>query len=94
MRNTETSSASDYAAHRPTRPQLAAVFGVSSRWIGELRAAGNLPPDGATLAENVAAWVRYRATLLSGDIEVGSEDGAIIARGWLKSFKPSGAPDV
>jgi hypothetical protein len=42
----------------PTRPQLAAVFGVSSRWIGELRSKGNLPEDGASLIENIEAWAQ------------------------------------
>jgi phage terminase Nu1 subunit (DNA packaging protein) len=40
----------------PTRTQIAAVLGVSSRWIGELRAKGTLPADGASLMENLEAW--------------------------------------
>ena len=44
----------------PTRPQLAAVFGVSSRWIGELRSKGDLPPDGASLMENLEAWAQSK----------------------------------
>lgn len=50
----------EFGAHQPTRPQLAGAFGISSRWIGELRAQGILPADGATLAENIAAWVQYQ----------------------------------
>lgn len=44
----------------PTRPQLAALFGCSSRWIGELRAKGDLPADGASLFENVEAWAQLK----------------------------------
>lgn len=44
----------------PTRPQIAAVLGVSSRWIGELRANGTLPGDGATLLEHIEAWAAER----------------------------------
>jgi phage terminase Nu1 subunit (DNA packaging protein) len=44
----------------PTRPQLAAIFGVSSRWIGELRSKGDLPPDGASLMENLEAWAQAK----------------------------------
>ena len=44
----------------PTRPQIAAVLGVSSRWIGELRAKGDLPPDGSSLLENVEAWAQAK----------------------------------
>ncbi|RSV18105.1 terminase [Sphingomonas sp. ABOLF] len=44
----------------PTRPQLAAVFGVSSRWIGELRSKGDLPEDGASLLENIEAWAQAK----------------------------------
>lgn len=40
----------------PTRAQIGAVLGVSSRWIGELRAKGDMPADGATLLENIEAW--------------------------------------
>lgn len=40
----------------PTRTQIAAVLGISSRWVGELRAKGTLPADGATLLENLEAW--------------------------------------
>jgi hypothetical protein len=50
----------DLARMQPTLAQLGAVFGTSGRWIGALRSKGVLPPDGATLAENVAAWVAYR----------------------------------
>ena len=41
----------------PTRPQIAAVLGCSSRWIGELRAKGEMPVDGAPMSENIEAWV-------------------------------------
>jgi phage terminase Nu1 subunit (DNA packaging protein) len=44
----------------PTRPQLAALFGYSSRWIGELRSKGDLPADGASLLENVEAWAQMK----------------------------------
>ena len=44
----------------PTRPQLAAVFGVSTRWIGELRSKGDLPADGASLIENIEAWAQMK----------------------------------
>jgi hypothetical protein len=44
----------------PSRPQLAAVFGVSSRWIGELRSKGDLPEDGASLLENIEAWAQAK----------------------------------
>ena len=43
--------------NEPTRPQLSALFGVSSRWIGELRSKGSLPADGATWSENLEAWI-------------------------------------
>lgn len=41
----------------PTRDQIAAVVGCSTRWIGELRAKGEMPADGATMAENIEMWV-------------------------------------
>lgn len=44
----------------PTRPQLAALFGCSSRWIGELRSKGDLPADGASLIENIEAWAQNK----------------------------------
>ena len=40
----------------PSRAQIGAVLGVSSRWIGELRSSGVMPADGATLLENIEAW--------------------------------------
>lgn len=49
----------------PTRPQLAALLGVSSRWIGELRSQGDMPADGASWAENLEAWI---------DLKVGDQD--------------------
>jgi hypothetical protein len=45
---------------RPTLAQIGAVLGCSGRWIGELRARGVMPVEGATLAENVAAYIAYR----------------------------------
>ncbi|MCP3732035.1 terminase [Sphingomonas sp. MG17] len=59
----------------PTRPQLAAVFGVSSRWIGELRAQGDLPKDGASLLENIEAWAqaKYGVEGAQGDIDFDTE---------------------
>jgi phage terminase Nu1 subunit (DNA packaging protein) len=44
----------------PTRPQIAAVLGVSTRWIGELRSSGEMPADGASLRENIEAWAQYK----------------------------------
>ena len=44
----------------PTRPQLAALFGCSSRWIGELRSKGDLPADGASLLENIEALAQTK----------------------------------
>jgi len=41
----------------PTRPQLAALLGCTSRWIGELRSRGEMPSDGASWAENLEAWI-------------------------------------
>ncbi len=46
----------DIDLEEPSRPQIGAVLGVSSRWIGELRAQGTMPADGATLLENIEAW--------------------------------------
>ena len=59
----------------PTRPQLAKIFGVSSRWIGELRAQGDLPPDGASLLENLEAWAqsKYGVDGAQGDIDFETE---------------------
>lgn len=50
----------DIDLDEPTRVQIAAVLGVSSRWIGELRAKGVLPADGASLMENIEAWAAER----------------------------------
>lgn len=44
----------------PSRPQLAAVFQVSSRWIGELRSQGKMPADGGSLLENIEAWAAIK----------------------------------
>ncbi|HLZ78821.1 MAG TPA: terminase [Sphingomonas sp.] len=43
--------------NEPTRPQIAAVLGITSRWVGELRAKGEMPADGASMQENIEAWV-------------------------------------
>lgn len=51
----------DLAGYRPTLDEVAALFGKSSRWIAGLRAKGELPPDGATLAEFLAAWLKLTA---------------------------------
>lgn len=50
----------DIDLNEPSRPQLAALFGVSSRWIGELRSKGDLPADGASWAENLEAYVNIK----------------------------------
>ncbi|MCC2977970.1 hypothetical protein LK533_14980 [Sphingomonas sp. PL-96] len=44
----------------PSRPQLAAVFQVSSRWIGELRYQGKMPADDGSLLENIEAWAAIK----------------------------------
>ena len=46
----------DLAGYRPTLGEVAALFGKSSRWISDLRTKGEMPPDGATLGEFLAAW--------------------------------------
>lgn len=51
----------------PTRPQLAALFGCSSRWIGELRSKGDLPADGASLLENIEAWAQNKYGVEAAD---------------------------
>lgn len=50
----------DIDLNEPTRPQLAALFGCSSRWVGELRSKGDLPADGASWAENLEAYVSMK----------------------------------
>lgn len=50
----------DIDLNEPTRPQLAALFSCSSRWIGELRSKGDLPADGASWAENLEAYVNIK----------------------------------
>ena len=50
----------DIDLNEPTRPQLASLFGCSSRWIGELRSKGDLPSDGASWAENLEAYVNLK----------------------------------
>jgi len=52
----------DLAGYRPTLSEVAALFGKSSRWISDLRAKGEMPPDNATLGEFVAAWGSLTAT--------------------------------
>ncbi len=44
----------------PTRPQIAAILGISSRWVGELRSRGDLPADGASLIENLEMWAQSK----------------------------------
>lgn len=44
------------ADYRPTISEVASLFGKSGRWISDLRAKGEMPPDGATLGEFFAAW--------------------------------------
>lgn len=59
--------------NEPSRPQLAALFGVSSRWIGELRSKGDLPTDGATWAENLEAWLALKGARVDrgdGDLDL------------------------
>ncbi len=51
----------DLAGYTPTLNEVASLFGKSSRWISDLRAKGELPGDGATLAEFVAAWTSINA---------------------------------
>lgn len=51
----------ELAGYKPTLNEVAALFGKSSRWISDLRAKGELPGDGATLAEFVAAWASVAA---------------------------------
>ena len=47
------------AVRRPTAAQLAALLGVSTRRIFDLRARQIMPADGATLHECVRAWVEH-----------------------------------
>lgn len=51
----------DLAGYKPTLSEVATLFGKSSRWISDLRAKGELPGDGATLAEFVSAWTSVNA---------------------------------
>ncbi len=51
----------DLAGYRPTLGEVAGLFGKSSRWISDFRAKGEMPPDGATLAEFVAALASLSA---------------------------------
>ncbi|MFS0737542.1 hypothetical protein ABC347_10875 [Sphingomonas sp. 1P06PA] len=61
----------DLATYEPTRVEIAALFGKSERWIGELRSRGALPADGATLAEVVEAWTDHllEKDRTTGDLE-------------------------
>lgn len=56
----------DLAGYKPTLSEVASLFGKSSRWISDLRAKGELPGDGATLAEFVAAWTSAHAASTGG----------------------------
>lgn len=53
--------------NEPSRPQIAALLGISSRWVGELRAKGDLPADGASWLENLEAWVLLKSGGENGD---------------------------
>lgn len=61
----------------PTKTQIAAVLGISSRWVGELRAKGDLPSDGASLKENIDAWVA-RATEADGKPSFDAERARLV----------------
>jgi hypothetical protein len=56
----------DLAGYKPTLSEVAGLFGKSSRWISDLRAKGELPDDGATLGEFVAAWTSLSAGSVKG----------------------------
>lgn len=56
----------DLAGYRPTLGEVAALFGKSSRWISDLRAKGEMPPDNATLGEFIAAWGSLTAASAGG----------------------------
>lgn len=56
----------DLAGYRPTLNEVAGLFGKSSRWISDLRAKGEMPADGATLGEFVAAIASYSAGQAGG----------------------------
>lgn len=51
----------DLATYEPTVAELAGLFRKSSRWLLELRSRGVMPADGATLGENVEAWLAYNS---------------------------------
>jgi phage terminase Nu1 subunit (DNA packaging protein) len=51
----------DIDLNEPSRPQLSALLGVSSRWIGELRSKGDLPADGASWTENLESWISLKS---------------------------------
>jgi hypothetical protein len=61
--------------NEPTRPQIAAVLGISSRWVGELRSRGDLPADGASLLENIEMWAasKYGIEGAQGDHDLEAE---------------------
>jgi hypothetical protein len=67
MSKKKSAAEGDLSRIRPTLAQVGALFGVSGRWIGVLRSRGQLPADGATLGEFVAAWVVLRAPGESGE---------------------------
>jgi len=56
----------DLAGYTPTLSEVAGLFGKSSRWISDLRAKGEMPGDGATLGEFVAALSSYSAAQAGG----------------------------
>jgi phage terminase Nu1 subunit (DNA packaging protein) len=61
--------------NEPTRPQIATVLGISSRWVGELRSRGDLPSDGASLLENIEMWAagKYGIEGAQGDLDLEAE---------------------
>jgi hypothetical protein len=56
----------DLAGYKPTLNEVAGLFGKSSRWVSDLRAKGELPGDGATLGEFVAAWTSLSVVQVGG----------------------------
>lgn len=70
----------DIDLNEPTRPQLAALFDCSTRWIGELRAKGDLPADGATWAENLEAYVSIKVGKHDPDLLDLEQERARLAR--------------
>ena len=65
--------------NEPTRAQIGAVLGVSSRWVAELRSKGDLPADGATLLENLEAWAqaKYGIEGAQDDLDLDAESARL-----------------